>query len=107
MQNPMGHGMGKKLFKQTKIKDMKYICDIGAINENTWSNNSMEYDTIEECKEWLDGLKNRWFGYNLARIVPLDTNKGELIDLTDKTIYQNYRESVNEKFDAIFNKNQK
>ena len=51
----------------------------------------MEYDTIEECKEWLNGLKSRWFGYDMARIVPANTPYGEVIDMEDETIYQNFR----------------
>ncbi len=68
-----------------------YRCDVGAVRETNWSNNAMEYNTIEECKEWLDGLKTRWFGYDIARIVTADTPKGEIIDRTDNRIYQDYR----------------
>ena len=70
---------------------MKYRCDVAGMRENNWSNNAMEYDTIEECKEWLNGLKSRWFGYDMARIVPANTPYGEVIDMEDETIYQNFR----------------
>lgn len=72
------------------MRAIKYRADIAAINEDVWSNNAMEYDSIEECKAWLDGLASRWFGYDMSRIVTTDTPKNEQILPSHKT-YQNYR----------------
>lgn len=72
------------------MSEMKYRADIAAIGENVWSNNAMEYDTIEEVKEWLDGLAGRWFGYDMSRIVTTDTPKNEQISM-DHELYQNFR----------------
>lgn len=69
---------------------MKYRADVAAIGENVWSNNAMEYNTIEEVKTWLDSLANRWFGYDMSRIVTTDTPKNEQI-LDSHITYQNFR----------------
>jgi len=69
----------------------KYRAEVGGINENVWSTNSNEYDTPEEAKQWLDGLKMRWFGYNIARVVETTTPMRQKIDLNDDSIYQNFR----------------
>ncbi len=71
----------------------KYRADVAGINEATWSNNAMEYDTPEEVKEWLKGLSSRWFGYDMARVVSTNTPKGEAIDKNDESIFQNFRRS--------------
>ena len=69
----------------------KWRADVAGTHENVWSNNAIEYDTEEEVKKWLDGLKNRWFGYDMARVVPASTPRREKIDKNDPTIYQNFR----------------
>ena len=69
----------------------KYRAEVGATGENTWSSNSMEYDTEDEAKNWLRGLASRWFGYNVSRVVPVSTPKGQTIDLTNDFLFQNYR----------------
>jgi len=71
----------------------KYRADIGALNENVWSNNSMEYDSYEEVKSWLDDLSMRWFGYDLSRIVTIDTPKNEPIDFNGE-FYQKFRSGL-------------
>ena len=70
---------------------MKYRCDVAGMRENNWSNNAMEYDTIEEAQAWLKGLAGRWFGYNISRVVTVDTPIGEVVDREDSRIYQDYR----------------
>ena len=70
---------------------MKYRADVAGVKDSRWGKNAMEYDSPEEVKEWLNGLKNRWFGYDMARIVTVDTPYGEVIDMEDETIYQNFR----------------
>ena len=72
---------------------MKYRAEIAAVGENVWSNNAMEYDSIEEVAEWLDGLSMRWFGYDMSRIVNTETPKNQEITPFDIT-YQNFRRNV-------------
>lgn len=69
----------------------KWRADVAGVRESTWSNNGMVYDTPEEVKEWLDGLKMRWFGYDMARVVSDDTPRHQTIDMNDPSIYQNFR----------------
>lgn len=69
---------------------LKYRTDIGGLKENVWSNNAMEYDSIEEAKQFLDGLAHRWFGYDLSRIVTTDVPKNQPIDMNGE-FYQNFR----------------
>lgn len=69
---------------------LKYRTDIGGLKENVWSNNAMEYNSIEEAKYYLDGLANRWFGYDLSRIVTTDVPKNQPIDMNGE-FYQNFR----------------
>lgn len=68
----------------------KFRAEVAGVKEDVWSNNAMEYDTVEQVKEWLDSLAGRWFGYDMSRIVPVDTPKNEKI-LPDHETYQNFR----------------
>jgi len=70
---------------------MRYRADIAARGENVWSNNAMEYETMEEVKAWLDDLSLRWYGYDMSRIVSADTPKNEQV-LPEQKVYQNFRE---------------
>jgi hypothetical protein len=74
---------------ETKVK---FRADIAAIGENIWSNNAMEYETIEEVKQWLNDLSCRWFGYDMARIVTTDVPRNEYVKETD-VLYQNFRKA--------------
>jgi hypothetical protein len=69
----------------------KYRAEVCAVNENVWSSNAMEYNSPSQAYEWLDGLRNRWFGYNLSRVVSSDTPRNQPLDLEKDVIYQNYR----------------
>jgi hypothetical protein len=40
----------------------------------------MDYDTRAEAEAWLDGLRMRWFGYDMARVVTIDTPRNQPID---------------------------
>lgn len=71
----------------------KYRADVGATGESNWSNNAMEYDTMDEAQNWLRGLAGRWFGYDVSRVVPATTPYHQPIDMNDPTIFQNYRKS--------------
>jgi len=78
------------MFAETPANE-KYRAEVGAVGENKWSGNAMEYDTPEEAKDWLRGLSMRWFGYNIARVVPVSTPTNQTIDANDSTIFQNFR----------------
>lgn len=69
----------------------KFRAEVTGIKENTWSGNGMEFYTPEEAKAYLDSLALRWFGYDLGRVVPADTPKGQNVDLVNNDIYQNFR----------------
>ena len=82
---------------------MKYRADIAARGENVWSNNAMEYETVEEVKAWLDDLSLRWYGYDMSRIVSADTPKNEEITPFD-VLYQNFRNKDNGDIARVANK---
>lgn len=77
--------------KRASRKTGQFRADVTGIGENSWSNNAMVYDTEDEAKDWLAGLSMRWFGYDMARVVPADTPTKEPVDMNDPTIYQNFR----------------
>jgi hypothetical protein len=94
--------LGKSMAKQISEEDIplggeqpqsgvKYRAEVTGIGENVWSGNAMEYDTEQEAKEWLDGLSGRWFGYDMSRVVPVTTPRGQKVDLVNDVIYQNFR----------------
>ena len=74
-----------------KENQVKYRAEVTGKGENVWSGNAMEYDTEEEAKQWLDNLSQRWFGYDMGRVVPTTTPKGQPVDLENDVIYQNFR----------------
>ena len=76
----------------------KFRAEVTGKGENVWSTNAMEYDTEEEAKEWLRGLSNRWFGYDMGRVVPVSTPTNQPLDMENDIIFQNFREGVNEVF---------
>jgi hypothetical protein len=69
----------------------KFRAEVTGKGENVWSTNAMEYNTEEEAKKWLDGLSGRWFGYDMGRVVPVSTPKGQPVDIKNDIIYQNFR----------------
>jgi hypothetical protein len=73
------------------MTEVKYRADVTGAGELVWSTNSMEYDTPDEAKAWLDGLAVRWTGYDAARVVTTDTPRGEAFDSNDDRIYQNFK----------------
>ena len=72
---------------------MKYRAEVTGLGEDVWSTNSMTYDTIEEAKQWLDGLSMRWFGYDMSRVVDTNTPDREKVDIVTQEIYQNFRKN--------------
>lgn len=79
--------------KGGKTTSTGYRADVGGIRENSWSSNGIEYATKEEAEKALNSLADRWFGFDISRIVPIDTPKNEAIDPKDPSIFQNYRSS--------------
>jgi hypothetical protein len=77
--------------ESSQPEGVKYRAEVAAVGEDVWSTNSMTYDTEEEAKKWLDGLSQRWFGYDMGRVVPTTTPKGEPVDMENDDIYQNFR----------------
>jgi hypothetical protein len=69
----------------------KFRAEVAGKGENIWSTNDMEFNTEQEAQKWLDDLSDRWFGYDLGRIVPVSTPTRQPVDLENDTIYQNYR----------------
>jgi len=72
---------------------MKYRAEVTGIGENVWSGNAMEYDSPEEAQQWLDGLKNRWFGYDMGRVVSDEVPRNQPVNFESDVIYQNFRKS--------------
>lgn len=70
---------------------IKFRAEVTGIGENNWSTNGMEYNTEEEAKAALDDLSGRWFGYDMGRVVPITTPKGQPVDLANDDIYQDFR----------------
>lgn len=69
---------------------MKYRAEVTGIREDVWSSNGLEYDNPEEAKKWLDNLSQRWFGYDMSRVVPVDTPARQKVSPEDE-LYQNFR----------------
>ena len=65
--------------------------DIGGVKESVWTSNGLTYQDHESAKKYLDNLADRWFGFDIARIVPASTPRGEIISQDDTTIVLNYR----------------
>lgn len=79
--------------EQQQTQGIKYRAEVAGIGENIWSKNGVEYDTPEEAKKWLDNLSDRWFGYDLSRVVSTTTPLREVVNMDEKeTFYQNYRQ---------------
>ena len=72
-------------------QDVKYRADVAGIRENVWSTNAKEYDTEEEAKAALDNLADRWFGFDMSRVVPTTTPRNQPVDMQNDIIYQNFR----------------
>jgi len=69
----------------------KFRADVTSIKEMRWSSNSLEHETYQSAQAYLDGLSERWTGFDMSRIVPVDTPKNEQVDLVNHTLYQNFR----------------
>ena len=68
-----------------------YRVDITGKGEMKWSTNGLCFKTEEEAKTWLNGLADRWFGFDAGRVVPDSTPEGEPFDKDDQLILINYK----------------
>ena len=78
-------------FNTEQQQGVKFRADVAGVRENTWSTNAKEYDTEEEAKAALDSLADRWFGFDLSRVVPSTTPTNQPVDMQNDVIYQNMR----------------
>ena len=72
----------------------KLRIDVGAVGESVWTSNGMEYENKGLAQLALDKLIDRWFGFNIARIVDVAIPRGEVINLDDPSIVFNERKKV-------------
>jgi len=90
--DPLGKNYAKQVNEDEPTGEqlIKYRAEVVGTGENTWSTNAKEYNTEEEAKAWLDGLSGRWFGYDMSRVVPTTTPRGQPVDIKNDNIYQNF-----------------
>lgn len=69
----------------------KYRADVTGVRENVWSTNGKEFNSEQEAKIWLDGLAQRWNGYDMSRVVPITVPPRQPVDMNNDVIYQNFR----------------
>lgn len=81
----------KQVRKTLRESTGKFRVDVGGVGENSWSTNSMRFDTEEEGVKYAKNLLGRWYGADIARVVPESTPSREKIDLQDPTICINDR----------------
>jgi hypothetical protein len=83
--------ISEKLSSILKEDTEKFRAEVTGIKEDKWSTNGKEFNTEAEAKKWLDNLSDRWFAYDMSRVVPSSTPKGQKLDMNKDTIYQNFR----------------
>jgi hypothetical protein len=93
-------GLLTKLFPETapemelaEEEDLqtKFRAEVAGKGENVWSTNAMEFNTEQEAEKWIDNLAGRWFGFDMARVVPVSTPPRQPVDMENDVIYLNYR----------------
>lgn len=80
-----------------ETEKVKYRAEVTGINENVWSGNAIEYDTIEEAEQYLNNLSMKWFGYDMSRIVPTTTPTRQKVDYDNDMFYQDFRHKESKK----------
>jgi len=68
-----------------------YKAQVAGIGEDVWSENALRFDTPEEARAYILDLANRWFGFDLGRVVTEDTPSRESVDMSDPRIVFNTR----------------
>jgi hypothetical protein len=80
-----------ELTEEEQLQSEKFRAEVTGKGENVWSTNGIEFDTSESAKKWLDGLSDRWFGYDMGRVVPISTPTREPVNMESNIFYQNFR----------------
>ncbi len=92
--DPLGSHCAKQVNEEDEEMQgtpVKYRAEVTGKGENVWSTNALEFDSEEEAKNYLDDLSGRWFGFDMGRVVPATTPKGQQVDMVNDVIYLNYR----------------
>ena len=82
-------GATKKRAEHKTEGDFKV--QVAGIGENVWSENALRFDSVEEAKAYASDLLGRWFGADMARVVPSDTPTRAAVEPGDAAIVINYR----------------
>lgn len=72
---------------------MKLRVQVAGCGERVWSGNALEFDTHEQAAAYARNLLDRWYGADMARVVPVGTpdhDKADF-DLADPRIVINHR----------------
>jgi hypothetical protein len=65
---------------------------VAGVGENVWSGNGKTFESMTEANLYAVDLLGRWIGADVARVVTVDVQNGELLDLNDERIVVNYRQ---------------
>lgn len=68
-----------------------FKAQIAGVNEKVWSENALTFETPELATKYAKDLLGRWFGADMARVVPAETPNREVIDMADPKIVINHR----------------
>lgn len=83
------------VYKPRNFKAMSekvlYRAEVAGVGENVWSGNAVQHESIESAQKYLSNLATRWFGFDMSRVVPVNTPLRETVNKEDKNIYQNFR----------------
>lgn len=75
-------------------ESIKYRAEVAGTNENIWSGNAIEYDTVKDAQDYLTKLSSKWFGYDLSRVVPATTPDRQKVDFENDVFFQIFRKGV-------------
>ena len=70
---------------------MKYRAEVLGTGETKWSTNLRVFDSKEEAHQWLLDLADRWFGFDVSRVVEESVPKGQEYERLDNQIFQHFR----------------
>jgi hypothetical protein len=87
----------QSLTENTSTNAVKYRAEVTGINEDVWSGNAIEYDTVEEAEQYLNNLSSKWFGFDMSRIVPTTTPTRQKVDYDNDMFYQDFRHKESKK----------
>lgn len=67
---------------------------VAACGEDVWSENAVRFASHEEAKAYARDLLGRWMGADMARVVSVETPRGEGVDPADERIVASYRRAT-------------